>query len=112
MHQTIRSLYRAVAIIEALTWAGLLVGMAFKYLINGNEVGVRIFGSLHGGAFLAYVAMTFVAARSFRWSPKLVALGLGASIPPFTTLLFDRYVEGIGGFEQAPVAGAEITKAP
>lgn len=102
MEQKIRSLYRAVAVIEALTWAGLLVGMAFKYLINGNELGVRVFGSLHGGAFFAYVAMTFVAARAFRWSPKLVALGLAASLPPFTTLVFDRYVEGIGGFGAAP----------
>lgn len=107
MHEKIRTLYRTVAVVEALTWAGLLVGMAFKYLINGNQLGVRVFGSLHGAAFIAYVAMTFAAARAFRWSPKLVALGLGASIPPFTTLLFDRWVEGIGGFEPARTAAPD-----
>lgn len=105
MQDKIRTLYRTIAVFEALTWAGLLVGMTFKYLINGNQLGVRIFGSLHGVAFIAYVAMTFAAARTFRWSPKLVALGLGASIPPFTTLLFDRWVEGIGGFERARAVG-------
>jgi len=104
MQGKIRTLYRVVATIEAITWAGLLVGMAFKYLINGNQIGVRIFGSLHGAAFVAYVAMTFLAARAYRWSPKLIALGLGASIPPFTTLLFDRWVESVGGFEEERTA--------
>lgn len=44
MHDKIRTLYRIIAIIEALTWAGLLVGMAFKYLINGNQLGARTVG--------------------------------------------------------------------
>ena len=111
MHRKIRKLYRIIATLEALTWAGLLVGMAFKYLINGNQLGVRIFGSLHGAAFLAYVGMTFVAARAFRWSPTLVALGLGASIPPFTTVLFDRWVAGSGGFDE-PEASVEGSITP
>lgn len=112
MHDKIRTLYRIVAIIEALTWAGLLVGMAFKYLINGNQLGVRIFGSLHGAAFITYVGMTFIAARAFRWSPKVIVLGLSASIPPFTTLLFDRWVERIGGFEEERGTAAERSIAP
>ena len=112
MHARIRTLYRIIATIEALTWAGLLVGMTFKYLINGNQLGVRIFGSLHGAAFIAYVGMTFVAARAFRWSPKLVVLGLAASLPPFTTLLFDRWVEGIGGFAREREAAVERSIAP
>ena len=42
--------FRVVAVFEAFTWAGLLVGMYFKYLGNGSELGVQIFGPLHGGA--------------------------------------------------------------
>jgi integral membrane protein len=42
--------------LEAATWVGLLIGMAFKYLpANGSEIGVKIFGPLHGAAFLLYL---------------------------------------------------------
>ena len=42
MERPVAVLYRVVAIIEAITWAGLLVGMLFKYVIDGSELGVRI----------------------------------------------------------------------
>lgn len=93
MNKNLRLLYRLVAAFEAFTWAGLLVGMAFKYLINGNPLGVRIFGSLHGGAFIAYVVLTVLCARRFRWTLKTLAVGVLASLPPFTTLVFDVWLE-------------------
>ena len=35
--------FRFVAVLEAFTWLGLLIGMAFKYIpADGNEIGVKI----------------------------------------------------------------------
>lgn len=85
-------LFRVVAIVEAITWVGLLVGMLFKYVISGEELGVRIFGALHGAAFLAYVPATLVAASRFRWSLGVTALGVLAAFPPLGTLFFEQWV--------------------
>lgn len=96
MDRTIRLLYRGAAIIEAITWLGLLVGMLFKYGIDGNELGVRVFGMAHGVAFIAYVPITLVAAHRFRWGLVVTALGVLAAFPPFGTLAFDLWAERTG----------------
>ena len=96
MDRTIARLFRAVAIIEAITWAGLLVGMLFKYVITGDQLLVRVFGSLHGAAFLAYVPITLVAASRFRWRLGVTALGVAAAFPPLGTLFFELWVARTG----------------
>lgn len=41
--------FRLVALTEAVTWVGLLVGMYFKYLGSPRtEIGVKVFGMVHG----------------------------------------------------------------
>lgn len=96
MDRALPLVYRVVATFEAFTWAGLLVGMAFKYLGNGNETGVHVFGPLHGGAFVAYVVTTLVVAVRYRWSMRTTFVGLVAAVPPFCTLVFDRWAERRG----------------
>ncbi|CAN5194808.1 MAG: DUF3817 domain-containing protein [Nocardioides sp.] len=88
--------FRVAALVEALTWCGLLIGMAFKYVIADNEIGVQIFGPIHGAAFIAYVITTTIAARTFGWSWKIFGLGLVCSIPPLATWAFERYVDRTG----------------
>lgn len=88
--------FRLTARIEAFTWVGLLIGMAFKYVISDNEIGVKVFGPLHGGAFIAYVLATVLTARTFRWSKRLLLVGLLASIPPAFTWPFERYASRRG----------------
>lgn len=100
---TVRLLFRATAVIEALTWAGLLVGMAFKYVISGNEAGVHLFGPLHGGAFIAYVVMTLVASRAFGWRHRTTLLALAASIPPLATWVFEAWAERTGRLSRVGV---------
>jgi integral membrane protein len=82
--------FRVVAIAEACSWAGLLIGMLFKYLVVGNEIGVQVFGPIHGGLFVAYVVVALVAARTFDWRLPTTLLALACSIPPFATLWFER----------------------
>ncbi|MGW5877508.1 DUF3817 domain-containing protein [Nocardiopsis terrae] len=107
--------FRVVAVFEAFTWAGLLVGMYFKYLGSGSELGVQVFGPLHGGAFMVYVLVSLVAAYQFRWGmwPTLVALA--ASIPPLGTLPADWWLHRTGRLtpadERTRKAAEETEKA-
>lgn len=88
--------FRAVAVAEAITWAGLLVGMVFKYLVVMNEVGVKVFGPIHGAVFVLYVVVSLLTARSLRWSPGVTAWALVASIPPFGSIVFERWARTHG----------------
>jgi integral membrane protein len=88
-------LFRRVAIAEAVTWALLLTGMAFKYS-DVTDLGVRVFGMVHGVVFIAYVLTTLLVAVDQRWSTGRTLLGLAAAVPPFCTVLFDRYAERRG----------------
>lgn len=94
-----------MAIAEACSWAGLLIGMYLKYVPETTEAGVKIFGPIHGALFMAYLLVTLLARNAFGWSYRLTAVGLAAAVPPFFTLLFERYVER-RGLLAAPAASS------
>jgi integral membrane protein len=95
-------LFRAVAVAEAFSWAGLLVGMYFKYLTDAGELGVKVFGPVHGAVFVAYVVLTLVVARTQRWSLWVTFVGLASAVPPFTTLVFERWTLRTGRLDVIP----------
>ena len=90
---TPRTTFRALAVAEAVTWGLLLTGMFLKYVTETTELGVRVFGMVHGVVFIAYCLVTVVVAVDQRWSLPRTALGLVAAVPPFATLLFEAYAE-------------------
>ena len=94
--------FRAVAIAEACSWAGLLVGMFFKYVAVGNEIGVTVFGPVHGALFVAYGVVALVTARVLRWDLRTTVLALAVSVPPLATLWFERWARRTGRLAQAP----------
>lgn len=98
------NLFRVAATAEAISWAGLLTGMYFKYLTDAGDLGVRIFGPLHGGIFLGYVLLTFLVARAAEWRPRTTLVGLACSVPPFATLAFEVWAQR-GGHLSSPTAG-------
>jgi integral membrane protein len=89
-------LYRLVARAEAVTWALLLTGMFLKYVTETTELGVQVFGMVHGVVFIAYCLTTVVLWVDQRWTLGRLALGLLAAIPPFATIPFERYAERAG----------------
>ena len=45
--------FRVAAVAEALSWAGLLVGMFLKYVVHSShEGGVPVLGMVHGVIFV------------------------------------------------------------
>jgi integral membrane protein len=90
-----RTIFRAVAVAEAFSWAGLLVAMFFKWVVqedphSGIEGGVPVMGAIHGAVFVAYAVMCLVAWRQFRWSFTVAVLAGLSAIPPFVSVVFER----------------------
>lgn len=83
--------FRTIAVAEALSWAGLLIGMFFKYVAGGNETGVHVFGPIHGAVFITYVLVTLVVRVPLRWDIHTSAWALVASVPPFGSIVFERW---------------------
>ncbi|MCE1177943.1 MAG: DUF3817 domain-containing protein [Micrococcales bacterium] len=90
------ALFRRVALAEVITWALLIVGMVLKYVTHTTDLGVRVFGLVHGVVFLAFVLATLALWVDRRWSAGQALLGLASSVPPFMTLPFERWAEARG----------------
>lgn len=96
--------FSIVALIEALTWAGLLVGMFLKYGSGTTDLGVWLFGRLHGGAFLLYLVVTIVVGARLRWPMWALLLAVLAAIPPLVTLPLEFWYRRRGLLSGTPVA--------
>lgn len=94
--RTVATAFRVVAVAEACSWLGLLAGMFVKWILETSEVGVQVFGPIHGAVFVAYVLVTLGAARVLRWSPGTTLLALAASVPPLVTVWFERWATRTG----------------
>ena len=93
---TPRTLFPALARLEAVTWALLIVGMFLKYVTRTTELGVAVFGLAHGVAFVAYVLVTLVVWVDQRWPLRVAVGALVAGVLPFATLWVERRVERRG----------------
>ncbi|WP_405433078.1 DUF3817 domain-containing protein [Micromonospora sp. NBC_00617] len=111
MREKVTRLFVAAAIAEACSWLALLAGMAVKYGPPGNELGVKVFGPIHGGLFIAYGLLVLAVARLRRWSLPVTVVALACAVPPFATVIFERWarrrgildVDGRPAREPAPV---------
>ena len=108
--RTVTVAFRAVAVAEALSWIGLFAGMFVKYVPETSELGVKIFGPIHGGVFVAYVVLALVAGRALRWSPGTTLLALLASIPPLASRTGPSRRPSAGG--TGPACAPEAPSAP
>jgi integral membrane protein len=104
--RTAATAFRVVAVAEALSWLGLMIGMYVKYVPETTELGVQIFGPIHGGIFVAYVVAALVAARVLRWSIGTTLLALVASVPPLASVVFERWASRTGRLPQETVVPA------
>lgn len=89
-------LFAVAAVIEGFTWAGLLIGMLFKYGAETTDLLVRVFGPLHGAAFLFYVVVTALSALRLRWPWWATLLALAAAVPPLVTVPLEMWFRRMG----------------
>lgn len=93
--RTPAKLFRFVAVVEAITWAVLIVAMIVKRVADMDEA-IRIPGMTHGIVFMIYLVVALIAARALKWDIKVTALALVASIPPFFTVWFEQWAKKNG----------------
>ena len=93
---TPRTLYRRIALAEVVTWALLLLGMVLKYVTRTTELGVRVFGLVHGVVFIAFCLVTVLLWVNQRWTVREGLLGLLSAVPPFLTVWWERRLERRG----------------
>lgn len=94
-----RQIYRLVAGAEVVTWALLLLGMVFKYVTRTTELGVKVFGLMHGAVFIAFCLVTVLLWVNQRWTAREGLLGLLSAVPPFLTVWWERRSERAGRLE-------------
>jgi integral membrane protein len=108
--------FRLVALAEAVSWVGLLVGMYFKYLGSPRtEIGVKVFGMAHGLVFIAFVGTALLAGIAYSWGGTTWLLALLGSIVPLGSVIFliwaDRTAK-LGGGEASVASSQPLDSVP
>jgi integral membrane protein len=91
-----RSLFRIVAIAEAVTWTLLIAGMIGKYVLDLGGLGVTIGGSAHGLVAIAYVLTVALVGVNQRWRLGLLALAAGSAVIPYLSIPFEMWAARSG----------------
>ncbi|NLF03729.1 MAG: DUF3817 domain-containing protein [Actinomycetales bacterium] len=95
MFHTPKSLFRALAIAEAVSWT-LLIGGLILRATQDWALAVTIGGAIHGFVFLAYGATSILVAVNQRWSPGPTLVAVVSAVVPYTTIPVEKWLERSG----------------
>lgn len=85
-------LFRIAAIAEACGWTLLIIGIiTSRYLTPHNSTALILAGRTHGTLFLLYLIAAFGLYPSLGWSRWRAIFALAFSVPPYGTLVFERW---------------------
>lgn len=89
-------IYRLAAFGEAIGWTLLISGIVYQHfkLPNNHDV-LKILGQTHGTLFFAYFVGLLAVARSLGLSKLQFLWALAVSIPPYGTLIYEKYLTHI-----------------
>lgn len=81
-----------IALAEGTSFLILLfIAMPMKYFM-GIPLAVRIVGAIHGILFLLYVGQLIRLRSTYQWDNWFSIQAFIASILPFGTFMFDKYL--------------------
>jgi integral membrane protein len=99
--------FRLIALAEAVSWVGLLIGMYFKYLGEPRtEIGVKIFGMAHGLIFVGFVVAGLLTGIALKWAAGTWLLALLGSIVPLCSVIFLIWADRTGRMGSPTLAAA------
>ncbi len=85
------AVFRFFAIGETITWTLLISGIIYRRLELPEAASVVSFaGHIHGIMMVLYCIIIVVVARSMRWGIIRMVLAVGAGVPPFGSLVFEK----------------------
>lgn len=109
---TVAKRFRFIAVLEAISWVFLIVGMVFKRLPEPVLWPVKVFGMTHGIIFVLFVIAAIMAARELGWNALTTVLALVSSIPPFCTVVFEIWAGRSGKLGELSNAVSADSGAP
>ena len=85
MFRAPQTLFRVLAIAEAISWTLLLSALALRATV-GVAAAVTIAGAIHGFVFLSYGATAVLLALHQRWTAWPTVAAIGSAIVPYATI--------------------------
>lgn len=85
MFRTPLTLFRTLAIAEAVSWTLLIGGLVLRAVAD-LPVAVTIGGGIHGFVFLAYGATAVLVALNQRWGLGSTAIAVVSAVIPYATV--------------------------
>lgn len=85
MFRTPLTLFRTLAIAEAISWTLLIAGLIVR-ATTGWAPAVTIGGGIHGFVFLSYGATVVLVALNNRWKAGPTAAALVSAVVPYATI--------------------------
>ena len=95
MFRNPHSLFRALAIAEAISWTLLIAGLIVR-AATGWAPGVTIGGGIHGFVFLSYGATAILVALNNRWRAWPTVVALVSAIVPYATVPAEIWLQRSG----------------
>lgn len=85
-----REKFRKVAKIEGISFLILLfIAMPLKY-VGGLEAATKIVGSIHGGLWMWFLYLQYLAYKEYEWNILFNAFAFLMSVIPFGTIWLDK----------------------
>ena len=82
-------LLRVISYLEGISYILLLfIAVPIKYYANDPSI-VKLLGMPHGLLFVAYVILSLVSSKEYRWNSKKTLIVLISSVIPFGTFYVD-----------------------
>ena len=80
---------RVISYLEGISYILLLfIAVPIKYYANDPSL-VKLLGMPHGLLFVAYVILSLVSSKKYRWNSKKTLVVLISSVIPFGTFYVD-----------------------
>ena len=100
MFRTPKSLFRALAIAEAISWTLLIGGLILRDALDW-PLAVTIGGGIHGFVFLSYGATAVLVAKNQRWAAGPTILAIASAVIPYATIPTEIWLARTGRLEGA-----------
>ncbi len=91
-----RTLYKAFALGEGVTWALLIAGLTIRAVFGAPPLLLTIVGGIHGAMFLGYGVSAALVGVNNRWGIGRTVLAIALAIIPFATVPFEMSAERKG----------------
>ncbi|WOQ69004.1 DUF3817 domain-containing protein [Microbacterium limosum] len=95
MFHTPLSLFRTLAIAEAVSWTLLIGGLVLRATAD-LPLAVTIGGGIHGFVFLAYGATAVLVAANQRWGAGPTVVAIASAVVPYATIPTEIWLHRTG----------------